>query len=54
MSEQVYYWTIDILENDEWREGTIKYASEFTARLTAQSLNISLDNIRLTKHKFDF
>jgi hypothetical protein len=52
--EPVYYWTIDILEEDNWIMGTIRYATEYTARLAALSLNIDPDKIRLTKHQFIF
>lgn len=54
MNTPVYYWTIEIFENGVWKEDSVKYATEFTARLTAESLNIPLENIKLTKHQFDF
>lgn len=52
--EPVYYWTIDILEGDNWVMGTVRYATEYAARLVALSLNVDPVKIRLTKHQFNF
>jgi hypothetical protein len=50
----VYYWVIETLIDGEWKVDSVRYATEFAARLAAESLNIPLENIRLTKHQFDF
>ncbi len=56
MGTPVYYWIIATYDDEkqEWVKGTVKYPTEFTARLTAEKLNLPLEKIDLIKCHFEF
>ena len=56
MDTPVYYWIIATYDDEkqEWVKGTVKYPTEFTARLTAEKLNLPIEKIDLIKCHFEF